>query len=185
MDQIDLEVNRLREGSYISRPSSNQGARRRALTAVIREVYVHGVSTRAVKAMRASGVSKSQVSRLVREIDERVNASATRSRASGPYLSIDATYVKAREAARIVSTATIIAVGVNNDGRREVLGLAAGPSEAEAFWKGFLPSLADRGLRGVTEGQTRHRRRPQGIARGGENLPRHLGGMSRGLLKFS
>ena len=58
-------------------------------------------------------------------------------------------YVKAREAGRIVSTTTIIAVGVNTDGRREVLGVATGPSEAETFWKGFLRSLADRGLRGV------------------------------------
>jgi putative transposase len=66
-----------------------------------------------------------------------------------PYLWIDATYVKAREGGRIVSTATIIAVGVNTDGRREVLGVATGPSEAEVFWKGFLRGLADRGLRGV------------------------------------
>ena len=66
-----------------------------------------------------------------------------------PYLWIDATYVKARQAGRIVSTAVIIAVGVNTDGRREVLGVATGPSEAEAFWKGFLRSLADRGLRGT------------------------------------
>ncbi len=57
--------------------------------------------------------------------------------------------MKAREAGRIVSTATIIAVGVNTDGRREVLGVATGPSEAETFWKSFLRSLADRGLRGV------------------------------------
>ena len=66
-----------------------------------------------------------------------------------PYLWIDATYVKARQAGRIVSTAVIIAVGVNTDGRREVLGVATGPSEAEAFWKSFLRSLADRGLRGT------------------------------------
>jgi transposase-like protein len=66
-----------------------------------------------------------------------------------PYVWIDATYVKAREGGRIVSTATIIAVGVNTDGRREVLGVATGASEAEVFWKGFLRSLADRGLRGV------------------------------------
>ena len=66
-----------------------------------------------------------------------------------PYLWIDATYVNAREAGRILSMATIIAVGVNTDGRREVLGVATGPCEAETFWKGFLRSLADRGLRGV------------------------------------
>jgi transposase-like protein len=121
---------------------------------VIQEAYVHGVSTRSVddlvKAMGASGVSKSQVSRLVEEIDGRVNAFLGRPiEGEWPYLWIDATYVKAREAGRIVSTATIIAVGVNTDGRREVLGVATGPSEAETFWKGFLRALADRGLRGV------------------------------------
>ncbi|KAA5607769.1 IS256 family transposase, partial [Rhodovastum atsumiense] len=66
-----------------------------------------------------------------------------------PYLWIDATYVKTREAGRVVSTAMIIAVGVNTDGRREVLGLATGPSEAETFWTDFLRSLTRRGLRGV------------------------------------
>ena len=121
---------------------------------MIQEAYVHGVSTRSVddlvKAMGASGVSKSQVSRLVAEIDERVNAFLTRPiEGEWPYLWIDATYLKVREGGRIVSTAAIIAVGVNTDGRREVLGIATGPSEAEPFWKAFLRSLADRGLRGV------------------------------------
>src|ERR1700743_764105 len=98
----------------------------------------------------ASGVSKSQVSRLVEEIDERVNAFLTRPlEGEWPYVWIDATYVKAREAGRIVSTATIIAVGVNTDGRREVLGIATGPSEAETFWKSFLRSRPDGGLRGI------------------------------------
>lgn len=100
--------------------------------------------------MGASGVSKSQVSRLVAEIDERVNAFLTRPiEGEWPYLWIDATYLKEREGGQIVSTAAIIAVGVNTDGRREVLGVATGPSEAEPFWKAFLRSLADRGLRGV------------------------------------
>src|SRR5690349_12535398 len=97
-----------------------------------------------------SGISKSEVSRLVEEIDGRVNAFLNRPlEGEWPYVWIDATYVKAREGGRIVSTATIIAVGVNTDGRREVLGVATGASEAEVFWKGFLRSLADRGLRGV------------------------------------
>ena len=152
--QIDLEIPRLRKGSYFPSFLEPRRTAERALTAVIQEAYVHGVSTRAVddlvKAMGASGVSKSQVSRLVGEIDERVNAFLGRPiEGEWPYLWIDATYVKAREAGRIVSTATIIAVGVNTDGRREVLGVATGPSEAETFWKGFLRSLADRGLRGV------------------------------------
>ncbi len=66
-----------------------------------------------------------------------------------PYLWIDATYVKVRESGRIVSVAVIVAVGVNSDGRREVLGMDIGPSEAETFWTEFLRKLARRGLRGV------------------------------------
>jgi len=97
-----------------------------------------------------SGISKSQVSRLRAEIDERVNAFLDRPiEGDWPYLWIDAMYVKVREAGRIVSVAVIIAVGVNSEGMREVLGMAIGPSEAEPFWTGFLRSLMRRGLRGV------------------------------------
>jgi putative transposase len=115
---------------------------------------VHGVSTRSVdelvQAMGCSGVSKSQVSRLCGEIDERVQAFLNRPiEGDWPYLWLDATYVKVREQGRIVSVAVTVAVAVNTDGRREVLGLAVGPSEAETFWIEFLRSLARRGLRGV------------------------------------
>jgi transposase-like protein len=115
---------------------------------------VHGVSTRSVddlgQAMGCSGVSKSQVSRLCTEIDERVRAFLQRPiEDDWPYVWLDATYVKVRQNGRIVSVAVTIAVGVNSDGRREVLGLAVGPSEAETFWVDFLRSLARRGLRGV------------------------------------
>ena len=118
--QIDLEIPRLRRGSYFPSFLEPRRTAEKALTAVIQEAYVHGVSTRAVddlvKAMGASGVSKSQVSRLVAEIDEQVDAFLARPiEGEWPYLWIDATYVKAREAGRIVSTATIIAVGVNTD----------------------------------------------------------------------
>jgi putative transposase len=90
------------------------------------------------------------VSRPVVEIDERVSAFLDRPlEGQWPYVRIDATYVKARQAARIVSTATLIAVGVKIDGRREALGLATGPSEAETFRRTFLRLLADCGLRGV------------------------------------
>lgn len=124
------------------------------MVAVIQEAYIQGISTRSVddlvKAMGGTGVSKSQVSRLITEIDERVNAFLNRPiEGEWPYLWIDATYLKEREGGRIVSTAVIVAVGVNTLGKREVLGVASGPSEAEPFWKGFLRSLADRGLRGV------------------------------------
>ena len=103
--------------------------------AVIQEAYVHGVSTRAVddlvRAMGGNGVSKSQVSRLCAEIDGRVQAFLARPiEGRWPYLWHDATYLKVRENGRIVSRAVIVAVGVNLDGRREVLGIATGPSEA-------------------------------------------------------
>jgi transposase-like protein len=115
---------------------------------------VQGISTRSVddivKAMGMSGISKSQVSRLCEEIDDRVKAFLERPiEGHWPYLWIDATYVKVREAGRIISVAVIIAVAVNTDGRREVIGLAVGPSEAEPFWTKFLRSLTSRGLRGV------------------------------------
>jgi len=126
----------------------------KALTAVIQEAYIQGISTRSVddlvKAMGMSGISKSQVSRLCEEIDGRVKAFLERPiEGDWPYLWIDATYVKVRQAGRIVSVAVIVAVGVNSDGRREVLGLEIGPSEAETFWTAFLRKLARRGLRGV------------------------------------
>ena len=152
--RIDLAIPKLRKSSYLPSFLEPRRTAEKALTAVIQEAYVHGISTRAVddlvKAMGASGISKSQVSRLCAEIDERVNAFLARPiEGAWPYLWIDATYIKAREAGRIVSLAVIIAVAVNTDGRREVLGIATGASEAEPFWKAFLRSLADRGLRGV------------------------------------
>src|SRR4051794_4977292 len=152
--RIDLAIPKLRKGGYFPSFLEPRRTAEKALTAVIQKAYIQGVSTRAVddlvRAMGGSGVCKSEVSRLVEEIDGRVNAFLTRPlEGEWPYVWIDATYVKAREAGRIVSTGTIIAVGVNTDGRREVLGVATGASEAEVFWKGFLRSLADRGLRGV------------------------------------
>jgi len=103
-----------------------------------------------VKALGRTGISKSQVSRLCEEIDERVNAFLERPiEGEWLYLWVDATYVKLRQNGRIVSVAVIVAVGVNSDGRREVLGLDIGPSEAEPFWTAFLRKLVRRGLRGV------------------------------------
>jgi putative transposase len=152
--RIDLSIPKLRKGSYFPVFLEPRRTAEKALTAVIQEAYVHGISTRSVddlvKAMGASGISKSQVSRLCEEIDERVNAFLARPiEGEWPYLWIDATYLKTREAGRIVSSAVVLAVGVNADGRREVLGIATGASEAEPFWTAFLRSLADRGLRGV------------------------------------
>jgi transposase-like protein len=151
---VELRIPKLRKGSYFPSFLEPRRMAEKALAAVIQEAYVQGVSTRSVddlvKAMGGSGVSKSQVSRLCEEIDEKVNAFLTRPiEGEWPYVWLDATYVKVRKNNRIVSTAVIIAVGVNTDGRREVLGMDIGPSEAETFWTEFLRKLRRRGLRGV------------------------------------
>jgi transposase-like protein len=151
---VELRIPKLRKGSYFPGFLEPRRTAEKALTAVIQEAYIQGISTRSVdelvKAMGMSGISKSQVSRLCEEIDERVQAFLGRPiEGDWPYLWIDATYVKVREAGRIVPAAVIIAVAVNSDGRREVLGMDVGPSEAETFWTGFLRQLARRGLRGV------------------------------------
>ncbi len=151
---VELRIPRLRKGSYFPAFLEPRRLAEKALTAVIQEAYVQGVSTRSVddliRAMGMDGVSKSQVSRLCAEIDGRVRDFLARPiEGDWPYLWLDATYVKVREAGRIVSVAVTIAVGVNAEGRREVLGMAVGASEAEAFWLDFLRSLKRRGLAGV------------------------------------
>jgi putative transposase len=151
---IPLRIPKLRRGSYFPGFLEPRRSSEKALAAVVQEAYVQGISTRSVdelvKALGMTGISKSQVSRLCEEIDERVNAFLERPlEGDWPYLWIDATYVKVRQGGRIVSVATIIAVAVNSEGRREVLGMATGPSEAEPFWTQFLRSLTRRGLRGV------------------------------------
>ena len=151
---VELRIPKLRKGSYFPAFLEPRRMAEKALTAVIQEAYVQGVSTRSVddlvKAMGMTGISKSQVSRLCGEIDGKIAAFLDRPlEGDWPYVWLDATYVKARRDGRIVSVAVIIAVGVNGDGRREVLGVAIGTSEAEVFWTDFLRKLARRGLRGV------------------------------------
>lgn len=153
---VELEVPRVRDGSYF--PSLLEPRRRaeRALAAVVQEAYVHGVSTRKVddlvKALGMGGISKSRVSQVCEELDREVERFRNRELegASYPYVWLDATYVKARQDGRVVSAAVVIAVGVNGaSGEREVLGLDVGPSEDGAFWLSFLRGLVSRGLRGV------------------------------------
>jgi putative transposase len=151
---VELRIPKLRKGSYFPGFLEPRRMAEKALTAVVQEAYVQGISTRSVddlvQAMGMSGISKSQVSRLCQEIDEKVKAFLGRPlEGDWPYLWIDATYLKVRQNGRIVSVAVIVAVGVNSDGRREILGLDIGPSEAETFWTTFLRKLARRGLRGV------------------------------------
>jgi putative transposase len=151
---VELRIPKLRKGSYFPGFLEPRRVAEKALTAVIQEAYIQGVSTRSVdvlvQAMGMTGISKSQVSRLCGEIDGKVETFLTRPlEGDWPYVWLDATYVKVREAGRIVAKAVTIAVGVNSDGRREVLGMDIGCSEAETFWLEFLRKLARRGLRGV------------------------------------
>ena len=151
---VALRLPKLRAGSYFPPFLEPRRTAEKALAAVVQEAYVQGISTRSVddlvQAMGMSGISKSQVSRLCAEIDERVQTFLNRPiEGDWPYLWIDATYLKVREAGRIVSVAAILAVGANTNGRREVLGLQVGASEAEPFWTEFLRTLTRRGLRGV------------------------------------
>jgi putative transposase len=133
---VELRIPKLRKGAYFPGFLEPRRMAEKALTAVIQEAYVQGISTRSVddlvKAMGLSGISKSQVSRLCEEIDGKVKAFLERPlEGDWPYLWIDATYLKVRRGGRVVSAAVIIAVGVNTDGRREVLGMEVGTSEAE------------------------------------------------------
>src|SRR5919112_1786118 len=151
---LNLKIPKLRTGSYFPPFLEARKTAERALVAVIQEAWVAGVSTRRVddlvQAMGLSGISKSQVSKLCKDIDERVLAFLKRQLAGEwPYLWLDATYLKVREGGRIVSVAAIIAVAVDTEGRREIVGLGLGPSEAGPFWSTFLRDLVRRGLKGV------------------------------------
>jgi putative transposase len=152
---LQLRVPKLRTGpSYFPPFLAPRKTSEKALVAVIQEAWIGGVSTRRVdelaQAMGLAGIDKSRVSRLCKEIDERVNAFLERPlEGEWPYLWLDATYLKVREGGRIVSVAAIIAVAVDTEGRREIVGLHLGPSEAETFWSTFLKGLLKRGLKGV------------------------------------
>ena len=151
---LQLRIPKLRQGSYFPPFLDARKTSEKALVAVIQEAWISGVSTRRVddlvQAMGLSGISKSTVSKLCKDIDDRVNAFLDRPLAGDwPYLWLDATYLKQREGGRIVSVAAIIAVAANTEGKREIVGLHIGPSEAETFWATFLKSLVRRGLRGT------------------------------------
>lgn len=153
---VEVAIPKLRHGSFF--PSILERRRRidRALFAVVMEAYVHGVSTRKVDDLvaalgGASGISKSEVSRICAGLDESLQAFRDRplDHVEFPYVFLDATYVKARSGGRIVSKAVIVATGVSRTGDREVLGVEVGDSEDGAFWIAFLRGLRARGLGGV------------------------------------
>ncbi len=151
---LELEIPKLRNGSYFPSFLEPRRLSERALAAVIQQAWVGGVSTRKmdelVKAMGCEGISKSQVSELCQALDARVGEFLERPLdGTWVYLWLDATYLKVRLGGRVVSVAAIIATGVNLEGNREILGLGIGLSEAKEFWVEFLRSLAARGLSGV------------------------------------
>ena len=152
--EIPLQIPKLRKGSYY--PSFLEPRRRaeRALLAVIQSAYVEGVSTRKVddlvQALGLTGVDKSKVSRICKELDEGVEAFRNRPlEVDYPYLWLDALYLKVRQNHRIVSMAVVLAIGVRETGEREILAIDIGGSEEEAFWTAFLRGLVARGLKGV------------------------------------
>ena len=154
LGSLQLRIPKLRQGSYFPPFLEPRKMAEKALAAVIQEAWIGGVSTRRVdelvQAMGLAGISKSQVSKLCKEIDERVGGFLDRPlEGEWPYLWLDATYLRVREGGRIVSVAAIIAVAVDTEGRREIVGLGLGPSEAEPFWSTFLKGLVRRGLKGV------------------------------------
>jgi transposase-like protein len=152
---IELKVPRVRDSSYFPSLLEPRRLAERALSAVVQEAYIHGVSTRKVddlvKALGMRGISKSRVSELCEELDGEVERFRNRGlEGPYPYVWLDATYVKARQDGRVASVAVVIAVGVKaQTGEREILGLDVGPSEDGAFWTSFLRSLVGRGLSGV------------------------------------
>jgi transposase-like protein len=152
--EVSLRIPKLRHGSFF--PSLLEPRRRseRALLAVVQSAYVQGVSTRKVddllQSLGLTGIDKSRVSRICKELDTVVEAFRHRSLESTyPYVWLDALYLKVRQNHRIVSMALVIAIGVRERGEREILGFALGASEEEAFWVEFLRGLLQRGLQGV------------------------------------
>lgn len=153
--EIELAIPKLRRGSFM--PSFIEPRKRseQALVAVVQEAYVNGVSTRKVdrlvEQLGLQGMSKDQVSRLCRGLDEQVSAFRDRplDGAGYPYLWLDAKVERVREPGGVRQKCLVIAYGVHETGRREIVGLDVGEAETEALWREFLRSLVARGLTGV------------------------------------
>jgi transposase-like protein len=152
--EVPLRISKLRQGTYFPSLLEPRKRSEEALLAVIQQAYVLGVSTRKVdelvQALGLSGVDKSKVSRICKELDELVGEFRQRPLTEAyPYVWLDALFLKVRQHRRVVSQAVVIAIGVDNQGERSVLGFDVGASENEAFWLAFLRSLLKRGLAGV------------------------------------
>lgn len=150
---ITLNVPKVREGGYVPSFIENRKRSEQALISVIQEAVVKGVSTRKIESvleqLGIAGVSAGQVSQLCAALDEKVRQFRERPLGESPYVWVDALYEKVRVDEHVESMAVVIAIGVNREGRREVLGLDVLPAESEEGWAGFFKSLKERGLRGV------------------------------------
>ena len=152
---IELQIPKLRQGSYFPALLEPRRRAERALLAVVQQAYVEGVSTRRVddlvRSLGCEGISKSQVSRICSELDSVVTSFLERPLDGGPYryLWLDALTQRVREEGRIAQVSVVVATAVNADGKREVLGIDVGTSEDGAFWLSFLRGLVARGLSGV------------------------------------
>ena len=154
LGDITLEIPKLRSGRYF--PSFLNPRRRweKAFVNVISEAYLLGVSTRKVEnlmeSMGATGVSRSEVSRVSKMLDDEVEAFRTRSLTKRyTHLYLDATYLKSRVDKRTCSRALLIACAVSEDGEREIIGVSVTESESTQSWREFFISLIQRGLTGV------------------------------------
>jgi transposase-like protein len=152
--EIELAIPKLRQGSYYPSLLEPRRPAEKALLAVVQEAYLKGVSTRKVdnllKALGLTGIDKSKVSRICKELDQVVAEFRQRPlQESYPYVWLDALYLKVRQNHRVVSLALVIAVGVDEQGDRHLLGFDLGGSEEQAFWLAFLRSLLKRGLKRV------------------------------------
>jgi len=153
---LDVKIPKLRQGTYF--PEWLLERRRRAeaaLTTVVATSYLLGVSTRRmedlVKTLGITGLSKSQVSEMAKDLDEQVEQFRTRPLDAGPYtfVAADALTMRVREGGRVVKVACLVATGVNADGYREILGLQISSTEDGAGWLTFFRDLVARGLTGV------------------------------------
>jgi putative transposase len=151
--ELELQIPKLRRGSYFPSFLAPRKRSEQALLQVIQQAYVAGVSTRKVDQVVESlglRVSKSEVSRIAQGLDEQVEAFRQRPlEGRYPYLFLDAKVERVRDGGRVVRKCVVIAHGVHDTGRREVIGLDVGEAETEAFWRAFLRSLVTRGLVGV------------------------------------
>lgn len=153
MGSLDLRVPQVRDGSFYPQALDKGLRSERALKLAVAQMYVEGVSTRKVALITEElcgfGVSSTEVSRCAKLLDEELVAWRERPLGAYPYVVLDARYEKVRHGGQVIDAAVLVALGVNEEGKREVLGVSVELSEAEVHWRSFLNRLSERGLHGV------------------------------------